>query len=100
MAKDNANPNERETVNVKVTWMSADHPFEEGMATSETLASVREQAMAKFGLREEVIDGNQVRYYLYQGGNKLTDLSETIESKLHGHQNAVVFRLVRDLVAG
>lgn len=90
----------RDSVSVRVTWMSADRPFEANMAVSETLGAIRETAMKHFGLREEVVDGNQVRYYLYEGGTKITNLSDTVESHLHGRGSTVVFRLVRDLIAG
>jgi len=89
-----------DTVQVHVTWPSADEPVNGEFQLSDAVSKVRDFAMLELGLQEGTVDGNQVKYYLYQGGSKLTELSQTLAELWEGHQHTMVFRLVRDLIAG
>jgi hypothetical protein len=89
------------TLRVQVHYVAAGQPFRDNDASrEETLASLKQRALTAFGLVEGgTPDGNQVTYVLYQGPDRLDDLSQTLGAIAGEHHN-LNLKLVQQVIQG
>jgi hypothetical protein len=89
-----------EDVEVAVTYAGAEGPFKQAYAADAQLQQVKADVLAAFGLAETTDEaGNQTLYVLYRGGDKITDLSQTV-GDFADHRKHLQLRLVREVIAG
>jgi hypothetical protein len=74
-------------------------PFQHDYAGSTTVNVVRADAMQHFGVADSSDGSGQVVYRLYRGGEKVEDLSVTVDG-LRAGEGALALRLVREVTAG
>ncbi len=86
-------------IHVIVTFPTADEPAKGNFEPDTQLKVVKQFALTSFGLVEGVVDGAQVTYFLYQGGSKL-DLDIQLKNLIHGHEDTLALRLVKEIIAG
>lgn len=71
---------DKKKINVTVTYPAAGKPFQDkNAAPDETLGSLKARVLAYFKLKEGEEGGNQVVYVLFQGKERLEDLSVTLQ---------------------
>ncbi|HYT81131.1 MAG TPA: hypothetical protein VEQ37_18125 [Actinomycetota bacterium] len=89
-----------EEVEVGVTYAGAEGPFKRAYAAEVQVQQVKADVLEAFGLAETIDEaGNQTLYFLYRGGDKITDLSQTV-GDLADHRKHLQLRLVREVIAG
>ena len=72
------------TVNVRVRYAPAKHPFTEPHAhAAETLAKLKARTLEHFHLTEGPVDGGSKTYVLSHNNHALTNLEETIGQLAH-----------------
>lgn len=91
---------ESDLIDVKVVSPSAHRPAEKKFPRTVTLREVKAFAVKEFGFEEGSQGGNQVIYFLYHEETKLENLELTIEAIVGPTAKKVVFRLVKEIIAG
>lgn len=74
-------------------------PWKHDYAGSTPLSTVRTDAMGHFGIADSAEGGNQVIFRLYHGGDRIENLSQSVDEVGAG-RGAVALRLVREVIAG
>lgn len=90
-----------ELIEVQVVYPSAHGPVRSEFPPTATVREVKEFALREFNLREDVVGGNQIVFFLFFDRQKLEDLNATLGSFLHdSHQRKLNFRLAKEIIAG
>jgi len=86
-------------IDVHVTYAGAEGPFKRAYGMDVQLRQVKADVLTAFGLGETIDQaGNQNLYFLYRGGDKVTD-AQTV-GDLADKRNHLQLRLVREVIAG
>jgi hypothetical protein len=84
----------KKTINVTVTFPLADSPYQAEVVPSETVGTVRKDAMEQFG----AVEDQEFAYYLTHKGSRLSD-EQTI-GDVADHAHAIKLTLVKELIQG
>jgi hypothetical protein len=89
-------------IKVTVHYVAARKPFEEEANPNETLAELKKNVLAFFGLHEgSTPDGGTVSYQLFDKNGELKDLSQTIgQVAERNHEKHLQLKLNQVLVQG
>jgi len=86
-------------VQVTVHYLPATKPFHDAYPGTTTLATVRTDAMAFFGVRDRQ-ERDRYEYFLEFQGSRVTDTSQTLDQLLGPHRRGAEFNLIEQITPG
>ena len=86
-------------VDVTVDYLPATAAFQHEYPRTETLATVRTDAMVFFGVRDRQ-ERDKYEYFLEFDGNRITNTSQTLGELLGPHKKKGEFHLVEQITPG
>ena len=86
-------------VEVTVDYLPATAAFHHEYPRTETLATVRTDAMVFFGVRDRQ-ERDRYEYFLEFDGNRITNTSQTLGDLLGPHKKQAEFHLVEQITPG
>ena len=86
-------------VQVTVNYLPATKAFHHAYPGPTTLAPVRTDAMAFFGVQDRK-ERDQYEYFLEFQGRRITDLSQTLDQLLGPHRRGAEFNLIEQITPG
>jgi hypothetical protein len=92
-------PGSGKEVDVTVDYLPATAAFEREYPRTETLVTVRTEAMVFFGVRDRQ-ERDKYEYFLEFDGNRVTNTSQTLGDLLGPHKRKAEFHLVEQITPG
>jgi hypothetical protein len=86
-------------VQVTVNYLPATKPFHKPYSGTTTLATVRTDATAFFGVRDRQ-ERDKYEYFLEFQGGRITNLSQTLDQLLGPHRRGAEFNLIEQITPG
>ena len=90
---------DEQVVQVTVNYLPATKPFHHSYPGTTTLATLRTDAMAFFGVRDRQ-ERDKYEYFLEFQGGRATDTSQTLDQLLGPHRRGAEFNLIEQITPG